>query len=61
MLSISMHWEESIMAVKHTPTGVVHQGNKGGKTGCGFNTKENSSHWIDSHEKINCDKKGCKS
>ncbi|MAD52839.1 MAG: hypothetical protein CMF18_02035 [Idiomarinaceae bacterium] len=44
-------------AVKHTPTRIVHQGNKGSKTGCGFNTKKHSSHWVDSHEKINCDKK----
>lgn len=48
------------MAVKHTPTGVVHQGNKGGRTGCGFDTKDNPGHWVASHEKINCDKKGCK-
>ena len=26
------------MAVKHSPSGVVHQGNKGGRTGCGFDT-----------------------
>ena len=47
------------MAVKHNPTGVVHQGNKGGTTGCGFDTKKESSHWVDSHQKINCDKNGC--
>lgn len=48
------------MAVKHTPTGIVHRGNKGGSTGCGFNTRENSSHWVQSNERINCDKNGCK-
>jgi len=26
------------MAVKHNPTGVVHQGNRGGTTGCGVDT-----------------------
>jgi hypothetical protein len=48
------------MAVRHTPTGVVHQGNKGGNTGCGTDTKNNSDHWTSSHDKINCDKNGCK-
>lgn len=28
------------MAVKHTPTGEVPKGTKGGTTGCGFNTRE---------------------
>ena len=28
------------MAVKHSPSGVVHQGNKGSQTGCGFDTKK---------------------
>jgi hypothetical protein len=48
------------MAVKHTPTDVVHQGSKGGTTGCGANTKDHSDHWVDSHQKISCDKNGCK-
>jgi hypothetical protein len=48
------------MAVKHTPTGVVHQGTKGRKTGCGYDTKDKASHWVSSHEKITCDKNGCK-
>ena len=48
------------MAVKHTPTNVIHSGTKGGKTGCGTNTKDNPSHWVDSHQKINCEKNGCK-
>lgn len=48
------------MAVKHTPTGEVHSGTKGGKTGCGVNTREHPSHWADSHEKITCRKNGCK-
>lgn len=48
------------MAIKHTPTGIVHKGSKGGKTGCGFDTKDNSSHWVDTHDRITCDKDGCK-
>lgn len=48
------------MAVKHTPTGVVHQGSKGGNTGCGTNTKTNSDHWVQSSERVTCDKNGCK-
>jgi hypothetical protein len=48
------------MAVKHIPTGVVHSGNKGEKTGCGANTKDNLSHWVNSHNKITCAKNGCK-
>jgi len=48
------------MAVKHTPTNEVHQGNKGGTTGCGFDTSENPSHWVQSSDKITCDKNGCK-
>jgi len=48
------------MAVKHIPTGIVHSGTKGGNTGCGFNTKENSSHWASTSSKITCDKNGCK-
>ncbi len=48
------------MAVKHTPTGEVHVGNKGGTTGCGVNTQEHSSHWVNTSEKITCSKNGCK-
>ncbi|WP_298940915.1 hypothetical protein [uncultured Psychromonas sp.] len=48
------------MAVKHIPTDVVHSGTKGAKTGCGIETKKHSSHWVDSHQKITCDKNGCK-
>lgn len=48
------------MAVKHTPTGVVHKGQKGGTTECGFDTTENSSHWTSTSDKITCDKNGCK-
>lgn len=48
------------MAVKHVPTGIVHKGAKGGQTGCGFNTRDNSSHWLNTLEKITCDKNGCK-
>ena len=48
------------MAVKHTPTGIVHSGSKGGRAGCGFNTRENAHHWVQSSERITCDKNGCK-
>lgn len=49
-----------VMPVKHTPTNEVHQGSKGGKTGCGVDTSLHSSHWIASSEKITCAKNGCK-
>ena len=48
------------MAVKHIPTGVVHQEKKDGTTGCGVDTKKHSDHWADAHQKITCDKNGCK-
>jgi hypothetical protein len=48
------------MAVKHTPTKEVHKGTKGGKTGCGFDTRESPSHWVSTSEKITCTKNGCK-
>jgi hypothetical protein len=48
------------MAVKHTPTGVVHKGSKGGSTGCGFDTTKNPEHWVNTTESITCDKDGCK-
>lgn len=32
------------MAVNHNPTGIVHQGSKGGKTGCGTNTNDHKDH-----------------
>ncbi|MGO2324021.1 hypothetical protein [Vibrio casei] len=48
------------MAVKHTPTGVVHKGARGGNTGCGTDTNKHSDHWQNSHERITCDKNGCK-
>ena len=48
------------MAVKHVPTGVVHKGVKGGKTGCGVDTGKNTSHWESTSLKITCDKNGCK-
>lgn len=48
------------MAVKHIPTGVIHSGTKGGKTGCGIDTKDQSSHWVNSHQRITCNKNGCK-
>ncbi|HDS5593084.1 TPA: hypothetical protein QHU17_004533 [Enterobacter hormaechei subsp. xiangfangensis] len=48
------------MTVKHTPTDVVHKGSKGGKTGCGTNTKDNPDHWVNTSAKVTCDKNGCK-
>jgi hypothetical protein len=48
------------MAVKYKPTGEVHQGTKGGMTGCGFDTKVNPDLWINTSERITCDKNGCK-
>lgn len=40
------------MAVKHTPTNEVHKGTKGGKTGCGFDTREHATHWVATSERI---------
>lgn len=48
------------MAVKHTPTGIVHSGVKGGKTGCGDNTKDHPSHWENTTSPVTCKKNGCK-
>ncbi|WP_394906753.1 hypothetical protein [uncultured Mesonia sp.] len=48
------------MPVKHTPTEIIHQGNKGGKTACGENTNEHPSHWVNTNEGITCKKDGCK-
>lgn len=48
------------MAVKHLPTGEVHKGLKGGTTGCGFDTKEQPTHWANSNERITCAKNGCR-
>jgi hypothetical protein len=48
------------MAVKNTESGEVHQGYKGGYTGCGFNTNDYPNNWINSYEAITCDKDGCK-
>ena len=48
------------MAVKHKPTGEVHKGVKGGKTGCGVDTRKNPEHWVSSFDRITCDKNGCK-
>lgn len=49
-----------MMAVIHIKTGIVHSGTKGGKTGCGIDTKEKSSHWKNTSSKITCNKDGCK-
>jgi len=48
------------MAVKHKPTGEVHRGTKGGKTGCGVDTRKNPTHWVATSEKITCGRNGCK-
>lgn len=48
------------MAVKHTPTGKVHQGQKGNTTGCGIDTTEHLDHWVNSYANVNCNKNGCK-
>ena len=48
------------MAVKHTPTGEVHVGNKGGTTGCGVDTKKHADHWVNTSERVTCAKNGCK-
>ncbi len=48
------------MAVNHTPTGIVHKGQKGGTTGCGTDTKDHPAHWITTSAKITCTKNGCK-
>jgi len=58
--SVPIFLKELNMAVKHTPTRVVHQGAKGGTTGCGVNTNTHASHWVSSSERITCDKNGCK-
>ncbi|MFN4364536.1 hypothetical protein [Chryseobacterium hispalense] len=48
------------MNVKHTPTDIVHKGQKGGTTGCGTDTNAHPTHWTNTNEKITCDKNGCK-
>jgi len=48
------------MAVKHKPSGEVHVGSKGGRTGCGVNTQDKADHWVNTSERITCAKNGCK-
>lgn len=48
------------MAVKHTPTNEVHIGSKGGKTGCGIDTNEKPTHWVNTNERVTCGRNGCK-
>ncbi len=48
------------MAVEHTPTKIVHKGQKGGTTDCGTNTNDHKDHWTNTNEKITCEKNGCK-
>ncbi len=52
--------KSNIMAVKHIPTGIVHSGSKGGRTGCGESTNEHATHWINTSERVDCGKNGCK-
>ena len=47
------------MAVLHKPTNIVHQGHKGGKTGCGVDTNFRPSHWENTSRQVNCKKDGC--
>lgn len=48
------------MTVRHIPTGIAHKGSKGGKTGCGIDTKNHSDHWVNTTGTVTCDKDGCK-
>ena len=48
------------MAVKHKPTGEVHKGYKGGKTGCGVDTNQHPDHWVSTSDRITCAKNGCR-
>jgi len=48
------------MAVKHTPTNIVHKGTKGGTTGCGVDTKKEADHWVNTSQSVTCNKNGCK-
>lgn len=49
------------MTVKHIKDeGKVHKGQKGGKTGCGEDTTKHPSHWVNTSERVNCKKDGCK-
>ncbi|KGJ90415.1 hypothetical protein GAB14E_3658 [Colwellia psychrerythraea] len=49
------------MAVKHLPTGIVHQEKKDGTTACGVDTRKNNNHWVVTQLKATCEKGGCKS
>lgn len=48
-----------IMAVEHTPSGIVHDGSKGSTTACGTNTNDHYDHWRNTSSKVTCKKKGC--
>lgn len=48
------------MAVQHTPTGIIHSGNKGGTTACGESTQTHASHWENTSARVTCRKNGCK-
>jgi|TARA_R100000479_G_scaffold33554_4_gene14323 hypothetical protein len=48
------------MAVRHTPTNIVHKGQEGGTTGCGTDTNKHPEHWVNTSLAITCNKDGCK-
>lgn len=51
------------MAIKHTPPNgpsIIHSEKTGNRTGCGIDTNVHPEHWKHTHEKITCDKNGCK-
>ncbi|MEO2050351.1 MAG: hypothetical protein ABGX00_01195 [Allomuricauda sp.] len=51
------------MAVKHIDENgkvTVHKGQKGGTTGCGFDTKKHPGHWENTISNVTCEKNGCK-
>lgn len=52
--------KECEVAIKHLPSGIIHKGHKGGKTGCGINTKRHADDWVETSKNITCDQEGCK-
>ena len=49
------------MPVKNKNSGEVHKGQKGGTTGCGFDTTDNPNNWVIASGKITCGRGGCSS
>lgn len=47
------------MAVKNIESGEIHEGYKGGTTGCGFDTTLHPDNWVASYQSITCNKDGC--